>query len=134
MQQWPFCRFNSLAQHFSFYFTLKKKRKSGPYFFTYHALRNSMFNINHYFDGKVASIAFHTAILPASIGVMAIGEFEFDTTQKETMTVITGALAVKLPGTDEWATFGPGEHFIVAAHETFKVKVAAETAYLCTYE
>ena len=93
-----------------------------------------MFNINHYFDGKVASIAFHTAALPASVGVMAAGEFEFGTTQKETMTVITGALAVKLPGTDDWSTYGAGEYFIVAAHETFGVKVAAETAYLCTYE
>ena len=93
-----------------------------------------MFNINQYFDGKVASIAFQTATLPATVGVMAVGEFEFGTTQKETMTVITGALTVKLPGTDDWATYGAGEHFIVAAHKTFKVKVAAETAYLCTYE
>ena len=57
-----------------------------------------MFHINQYFDGKVASIAFQTATLPASVGVMAIGEFEFGTTQKETMTVISGALSVMLPG------------------------------------
>ena len=57
-----------------------------------------MFHINQYFDGKVASIAFQTATLPASVGVMAIGEFEFGTTQKETMTVISGDLSVMLPG------------------------------------
>ncbi len=32
-----------------------------------------MFKINQYFDGKVASIAFQTATLPATVGVMAVG-------------------------------------------------------------
>ena len=93
-----------------------------------------MFNVNEYFDGKVASIAFQTETLPATVGVMAVGEFEFGTTQKETMTVVSGALTVKLPGSDEWKTFNAGEHFIVEANEKFQLKVAVETAYLCTYE
>ncbi|ARN74636.1 pyrimidine/purine nucleoside phosphorylase [Oceanicoccus sagamiensis] len=93
-----------------------------------------MFNVNEYFDGKVASIAFQTATLPATVGVMAIGEYEFGTSQKETMTVVSGALTAKLPGSDDWATFNAGEHFIVEANEKFQLKVAVETAYLCTYE
>ena len=93
-----------------------------------------MFNINQYFDGKVASIAFQTATLPATVGVMAVGEFEFGTTQKETMTVVSGALTVKLPGSIDWTTYNAGDQFIVAANESFQLKVAVETAYLCTYE
>lgn len=93
-----------------------------------------MFKINQYFDGQVASIAFQTATLPATVGVMAVGEFEFGTSQKETMTVVSGALTVKLPGSDSWETYSAGEHFIVAANEKFQLKVAEETAYLCTYE
>ena len=93
-----------------------------------------MFKINQYFDGQVASIAFQTATLPATVGVMAIGEFEFGTSQKETMTVVSGALTVKLPGSGAWKTYSAGEHFIVAANEKFQLKVAVETAYLCTYE
>lgn len=93
-----------------------------------------MFKINEYFDGQVASIAFQTQTLPATVGVMAIGEFEFGTSQKETMTVVSGALTVKLPGSDDWQTFNAGDHFIVAANEKFQLKVAQETAYLCTYE
>jgi uncharacterized protein YaiE (UPF0345 family) len=93
-----------------------------------------MFNVNEYFDGKVASIAFQTETLPATVGVMAKGEYEFGTSQKETMTVVSGALTVKLPGTEEWANFGAGEYFIVAANKTFQLQVAVETAYLCTYE
>jgi uncharacterized protein YaiE (UPF0345 family) len=93
-----------------------------------------MFNTNQYFDGNVASIAFQTETLPATVGVMAVGEYEFGTSQKETMTVISGALTVKLPASDSWNTFAAGEHFIVEANKKFQVKVGIETAYLCTYE
>lgn len=93
-----------------------------------------MFKINQYFEGNVASIAFQTASLPATVGVMAIGEYEFGTAQKETMTVVSGALTVKLPGSDAWQTFNAGDHFIVEANTSFQLKVAVETAYLCTYE
>jgi uncharacterized protein YaiE (UPF0345 family) len=92
-----------------------------------------MFKINQYFDGQVASIAFQTETLPATVGVMAVGEFEFGTSQKETMTVVSGALTVRLPGKTEWITFAAGEKFVVDANESFQLRVAAETAYLCTY-
>ena len=93
-----------------------------------------MFKINQYFDGKVASIAFQSATLPATVGVMAIGEYEFGTDQKETMTVVSGCLIVKLPGSSEWQSFKQGEHFIIEANQRFQLKVELETAYLCTYE
>ena len=93
-----------------------------------------MFKINQYFDGQVASIAFQTETLPATVGVMAVGEFEFETAQKETVTVVSGALTVKLPNDQQWQTFGAGEHFVVAANKKFQLRVASETAYLCTYE
>lgn len=93
-----------------------------------------MFNVNQYFDGKVASIAFQTATLPATVGVMDKGEFEFGTSQKETMTVVSGALTVKLPGCDNWQTFSAGEQFIVQANQRFQLQVSEQTAYLCTYE
>ncbi|MDG1945548.1 MAG: pyrimidine/purine nucleoside phosphorylase [Halioglobus sp.] len=93
-----------------------------------------MFKINQYFEGKVASIAFQTASLPATVGVMAVGEFEFGTTQKETVTVVSGALTVKLPGNTEWKTYSAGDYFVVQANQQFQLKVAEETAYLCTYQ
>ena len=93
-----------------------------------------MFKINQYFDGQVASIAFQTATLPATVGVMAVGEFKFGTTEKETITVVSGALTAKLPGSEDWQTFNAGDQFVVQANETFQLQVAQETAYLCTYE
>ncbi|WP_316979110.1 pyrimidine/purine nucleoside phosphorylase [Shumkonia mesophila] len=92
-----------------------------------------MFKVNDYFDGKVKSIAFQTATLPATVGVMAPGEYEFGTSQKETMTVVSGALTVKLPDGGDWQTFGKGQSFVVAADRKFQLKVAVDTAYLCTY-
>ena len=93
-----------------------------------------MFKTNEYFDGKVTSIGFQTETLPATVGVMAPGEYEFNTSDKETMTVVSGALTVKLPGSDEWNTYNQGDSFIVPAGEVFQLQVAVDTAYLCTYE
>jgi uncharacterized protein YaiE (UPF0345 family) len=66
--------------------------------------------------------------------VMAVSEFKFGTTQKETMTVVSGALTVKLPGNEDWKTINAEDQFIVQANETFELQVTQETAYLCTYE
>ena len=93
-----------------------------------------MFKMNEYFDGQVASIGFQTATLPATVGVMAPGEYEFSTSDKETMTVVSGALTVKLPSNTEWNTYRQGDSFVVPAGASFQLKVAADTAYLCTYE
>jgi uncharacterized protein YaiE (UPF0345 family) len=93
-----------------------------------------MFDVNEYFEGKVKSIAFKGEKLPSTVGVMAAGEYEFGTNQKEVMTVIAGALTIKLPGSDEWKTFAAGESFKVEANVSFGVQVKTDTAYLCTYE
>lgn len=92
-----------------------------------------MFKVNEYFDGTVKSIAFDTQTGPATIGVMAVGEYEFGTRQREVMHVVSGALTAKLPGTEEWVTFEAGSQFEVPANSSFHLKVSIETAYLCEY-
>ena len=93
-----------------------------------------MLDVSEYFDGKVKSIAFKTTTLPATVGVMAPGEYTFNTAQKETMTVISGTLTVKLPHSTQWMDFTSGNHFIVEAQQSFDLIVRTDTAYLCTYE
>lgn len=93
-----------------------------------------MFKVNEYFDGKVKSIGFKTETLPATIGVMAAGEYEFGTSSKEYMTVTSGRLSAKLPGASEWRTFQAGETFEVPANSKFQVRAEVESAYLCLYE
>jgi uncharacterized protein YaiE (UPF0345 family) len=92
-----------------------------------------MFKVNEYFGGKVKSIAFRGEHLPATVGVMAPGEYEFGTSQKETMTVVSGRLTVRLPDETEWRIFNRGDCFIVEANRKFHLKVEADAAYLCTY-
>lgn len=92
-----------------------------------------MFKVNEYFDGTVKSIAFENAEGPATIGVMAPGEYEFGTAQREIMHVVSGALSAKLPGTDSWEAFAAGSQFEVPANSKFHVKVSSESAYLCEY-
>ncbi len=93
-----------------------------------------MFKTNEYFEGKVVSIAFQTETLPATVGVMAKGDYEFSTSKKETMTVTSGSLTVKLPGSDDWQTFKAGESFNIPADVVFQCRVDVESAYLCLYE
>ena len=93
-----------------------------------------MLDVNEYFDGKVKSIALQTETLPATVGVMAPGEYEFGTNQDEVMTVVSGALTVLLPEATEWKTFEKGSSFEIAANNKFQLKVAVDTAYFCTYE
>lgn len=92
-----------------------------------------MLETNEYFEGKVKSIGFQTSTLPATVGVMDVGEYEFGTSEKETMTVVSGALTVKLPNANDWATYNQGDSFTVAANEKFQLQVTIATAYLCTY-
>jgi len=92
-----------------------------------------MFDTNEYFDGKVKSIAFKTSTLPATVGVMAAGEYVFNTADKETMTVVSGALTIQLSDDAPKVTYQAGESFEVEANSAFNVTVSEDTAYLCVY-
>lgn len=90
--------------------------------------------VNSYFNDQVKSIALDNAEGTSTVGVMAIGEYEFGTSQREYMTVVSGSLTVLLPAETEWKTFAKSETFIVEANQSFQVKVTETTAYLCRYE
>ena len=92
-----------------------------------------MFKVNEYYDGNVKSIAFDNAEGQATIGVMAPGDYDFGTSQREIMHVVSGELSVKLPGSSVYETFKTGSQFNVPANSKFQLKVAVDTAYLCEY-
>ncbi len=93
-----------------------------------------MIDVNEYFEGKVKSIAFSGGELPATVGVMDIGEFVFSTSQHEVMTVVDGLLRVRLPGEPDYRDYASGTSFEVPANASFDVIVAQQTAYHCTYQ
>jgi hypothetical protein len=97
------------------------------------ASETQMFKTNEYFGGKVKSIAFRTAQYPATVGVIAPGEYEFGTSTVEIMTVITGKLSAMLPDGKNWIEYGQGKSFTVPPSKKFRVKTGEDTAYLCLY-
>jgi len=92
-----------------------------------------MFEVNEYFDGKVKSIAFNSVDGNATVGVMAAGDYTFGTSSIELMTVTSGQMQAKLPGSDAWHTYNAGDTFRVEANQSFDVKMSTDVAYLCVY-
>ncbi|KQC08879.1 MAG: hypothetical protein APR54_04095 [Candidatus Cloacimonas sp. SDB] len=93
-----------------------------------------MFKINEYFEGKVKSLAFEDQKGSATIGVMAPGKYEFNTSQREYMTVISGKLTVKLPNSAEWKEFDTHQTFIVEPKQKFQLRIDNISTYICRYE
>jgi purine/pyrimidine-nucleoside phosphorylase len=89
--------------------------------------------VNEYFGGKVKSIGFEGERGRATVGVMSPGTYEFSTTTVEVMTVIDGALTVRLPGAASPRVVRAGGSFEVGAGETFHLAVSDPTAYHCLY-
>ena len=92
-----------------------------------------MFETNEYFDGKVKSIAFSGKDKAATVGVMAPGEYVFNTSEKEKMSVVSGELSIRLDAATETIIYAAGESFEVPAKSAFNVTVTTDTAYLCVY-
>lgn len=93
-----------------------------------------MLKVNEYFDGKVKSIGFTAQGLPATVGVMLAGEYEFSTSQLERMTLVAGRWEIRLPGETGFQTYKCGQTFTVAAGQRFGLKVLEDAAYYCQYE
>ena len=89
---------------------------------------------NVYFDGKVTS---RTILFPdgsrKTLGIMAQGDYEFGTAEKEVMEILAGSLDVLLPGQTQWITINTGETFEVLAQSKFQLKVKSLTDYCCSY-
>ncbi|MFL1800898.1 pyrimidine/purine nucleoside phosphorylase [Plesiomonas shigelloides] len=92
-----------------------------------------MLEVNDYFAGQVKSIGFQDGEHRATVGVMAPGEYRFNTGAPEVMVVLRGALTVRLPGSDVWQTFAAGSEFHVPGDSAFDLQVAQDTAYLCQF-
>lgn len=92
-----------------------------------------MLKHNTYFNDAVQSIGFERNGLKATVGVIAPGEYHFNTAAAERMTVVSGTLRVRLAGS-EWLTYGMGTAFEVPANSGFDVQaVGGSAAYLCEF-
>lgn len=91
-----------------------------------------MLKVNEYFDGKVKSIGFEDKG-KVTVGVMDIGDYSFNTAAPERMTLVKGAMRVKLPGRIDWENYSAGDSFEVPGESSFLVKIEQTCAYLCEY-
>ena len=89
---------------------------------------------NIYFDGKVISrnITFNDGSIK-TLGVMLPGEYEFNTSSKEIMDIISGKLSYQLNDQAEWTNISANMSFNVPKGTSFKVKVTDIVNYCCTY-
>ncbi|WP_299088434.1 pyrimidine/purine nucleoside phosphorylase [uncultured Metabacillus sp.] len=88
---------------------------------------------NIYFEGKVSSrtILFADGTRK-TLGIMQPGEYEFATSVKEEMEIVSGKLEYKLQG-ENWKTIEGSGVFYVPANETFQVKANTVVDYCCSY-
>ena len=92
-----------------------------------------MLKHNTYFEGKVQSVGFERNGARATVGVIAPGEYHFNTSAAERMTVVSGLLRAKIAG-GEWITYPTGTYFEAPANSGFDVAAAGgPAAYLCEF-
>ena len=92
-----------------------------------------MLKHNTYFDGKVQSVGFERNGLKATVGVIALGQYHFNTAAAERMTVTSGALKANIAGVG-WQLYPAGSSFEVGANSGFDVEaVGGPAAYLCEF-
>jgi uncharacterized protein YaiE (UPF0345 family) len=91
-----------------------------------------MLKHNTYFKDQVQSVGFERNGLRATVGVIATGEFHFNTGAAERMTVVSGELQAKTAG-GEWRNYPAGTAFEVAANSGFDVRALGPAAYLCEF-
>jgi len=92
-----------------------------------------MIAVNEYFEGRVKSLTLTINGNKATSGVMAAGEYEFNTGAKEIMTVTAGSMSVLLPGKPDYSVFSAGQKFEVPANSKFQLKLTSDAAYLCEF-
>ena len=89
---------------------------------------------NIYFDGKVTS---RTVLFgdgsKKTLGVMLPGEYEFSTSDREVMEILSGELEVLVPGSADWKRILGGTSFEVPANSKFGLKVKTLTDYCCSF-
>ena len=89
---------------------------------------------NIYFEGRVTS---RTILFPdgskKTLGVMLPGEYEFGTSEKEIMEILSGSLEVLLPYESEWKRIKGGEVFEVPSSSSFKLRALSLTDYCCSF-
>ena len=89
---------------------------------------------NIYFEGKVISRNIYLKDgSKKTLGIMLVGEYEFNTVDRELMEIISGKVKIKLKDDNEWKLITNGMKFNVPKNSSFKVEVLELVNYTCSY-
>ena len=89
---------------------------------------------NIYFEGKVISRNIYLKDgSKKTLGIMLVGEYEFNTISRELMEIISGRLNLKLKDDDEWKLITNGMKFNIPKNSSFKLEVLELVNYTCSY-
>tara|TARA_B100000212_G_scaffold31439_1_gene20557 strand:- start:1048 stop:1365 length:318 start_codon:yes stop_codon:yes gene_type:complete len=89
---------------------------------------------NIYFEGKVISRnIFLRDGSKKTLGIMLVGEYEFNTVSREQMEIISGKLKLKLKDDNEWKLITNGMVFDIPKNSSFKLEVLEIVNYICSY-
>ena len=89
---------------------------------------------NIYFKGKVISRnIFLKDGSKKTLGVMLVGEYEFNTVTRELMKILSGKLNLKLKDDNEWKLITNGMEFYIPKNSSFKLEVLELVNYTCSY-
>ena len=89
---------------------------------------------NIYFEGKVISRNIYLKDgSKKTLGIMLVGDYEFNTVTRELMEIISGKIKLKLKDDNEWKLITSGMEFNIPKNSSFKLKVLDLVNYTCSY-
>jgi len=89
---------------------------------------------NIYFEGKVISRNIYLKDgSKKTLGIMLVGEYEFNTVTRELMEIISGKVKIKLRDDKEWRLITNGMEFDIPKNSSFKLEVLELVNYTCSY-
>ena len=89
---------------------------------------------NIYFEGRVISRNIFLEDGPKkTLGVMLVGEYEFNTVARELMEITSGKLKLKRKDDTEWKLITDGMDFNIPKNSSFKLVVLELVNYTCSY-
>ena len=89
---------------------------------------------NIYFEGKVISRNIYLKDgSKKTLGIMLVGDYEFNTVTRELMEIISGKIKLKLKDDNEWKLITSGMEFNIPKNSSFKLEVLELVNYICSY-
>ena len=89
---------------------------------------------NIYFEGKVISRNIYLKDgSKKTLGIMLVGDYEFNTVTRELMEIISGKIKLKLKDDNEWKLITSGMEFNIPKNSSFKLQVLELVNYTCSY-